>query len=255
VGLTVMIFSWRASSASSRRGPSGARAEGTTTADGFRALSSAAQESASTPPKLELAPEMTPRGKLIGLLIANVIWNSIVGAMVWHALGEHAAGQLEVGFVIFVAIFAVIGLALLAGIPYQVLALANPRPSLRLEPEGKIVLGQPCRLRWQIEGGAGKLVKLRLTLIGEEVATYRRGTSTSTARHVFERRVLVETVVPQQIEFGEATIELPIETVPSFEASNNKIVWKLELAGEIPKRPDLLDTYPLTVVCARRVLV
>lgn len=201
---------------------------------------------------LNLTPEITPRGKFLGLLTAAVIWNGITAFVVAKAWSDYREGALEGGLGTIAVVFALVGAALLLGVPYQFLALWNPRPSLRLEPEGRLILGEKARLRWRIVGGMGKVARLRLTLIGEEVATYRRGTSSYTDREVFERRVLLETTDSQQIQLGEVAIELPNDTMHSFDAPNNKIVWKLELHGEISRRPDVSDTYPLTVVPARR---
>ena len=49
------------------------------------------------------------------------------------------------------------------------------------------------------------------------------------------------------MQSGNRDVTVPLETMHSFESSNNKVVWSIHLKGEIPKWPDIDDEYPLKV--------
>ena len=49
---------------------------------------------------------------------------------------------------------------------------------------------------------------------------------------------------------GETVIEVPPDTMHSFAASNNKIVWRLVVHGAIASWPDMRETFEITVTPA-----
>ena len=71
--------------------------------------------------------------------------------------------------------------------------------------------------------------------------------SLRTDTHHFLKEVLFETHDPLEIPEGDVEIRIPANTMHSFTADNNKIVWEIHLDGEIPLRPDVDAEFPITV--------
>ena len=46
---------------------------------------------------------------------------------------------------------------------------------------------------------------------------------------------------------GSARIRIPADTMHSFEASHNKILWTLKLTGSIARWPDVIIEFPFVV--------
>ena len=105
----------------------------------------------------------------------------------------------------------------------------------------------PVALSWRFLGAAGRLQRLRLQVEGREEATYRRGTDTTTVKRTFARFVLLDITDAAQIAAGETLLALPADTMHTFEAPRNKVVWSLKLHGDIPNWPDVDDEVALTV--------
>jgi hypothetical protein len=187
-----------------------------------------------------LTPATSPLGGFIVLLIFALIWNGIIFGILLFA---NVPGPAK----IFLSIFALIGLGLIAGVIHQFLALFNPRPTVQASSQN-VPLGAPLDVRFSFTGNVRRITKLRITLKGEEVATYRRGTDTVTDRHVFYYAVLLETTDHGLMQAGSASITIPNESMHSFNASNNKIEWKLGFHGEIPKWPDVKFDFPIVVL-------
>ena len=127
--------------------------------------------------------------------------------------------------------------------------LFNPRLDLTLS-RGALVPGEPALLQWKIEGRAKRVTRLKVILEGREEATYRRGTDTVTDREVFATIVIVDTDQPMLIAQGSARVHVPDDTMPSFSADRNKVVWTLKADCEIPGWPDSNDEYEIVVAPA-----
>ena len=84
-------------------------------------------------------------------------------------------------------------------------------------------------------------------MIGEEEATYSRGTTTSTSKSVFADMSLVLTNDPGQIEYGSRKLGIPAGTMHSLNAVSNCINWYISVKGDIKFWADIKDKYPVTV--------
>jgi hypothetical protein len=142
--------------------------------------------------------------------------------------------------------FVLVGLFAIGLIGYSLLALANPRPRLTLMP-GRPRLGDVLRLEWKFTGRATLLGNLRIFLEGREEATYQRGTDTITEHEVFATFDLINTQNDWEIPKGAKELTIPSDTMHSFEASANKIIWEIKVAGEIVRWPDIDQNFPITV--------
>ena len=198
-----------------------------------------------------LEPTWSPVGKLVGIVLVALFWNGITGVFVWQVWKSWSAGAPDGCLTIFLIPFVLVGLLLLAGVPYQFLALFNPRPRLELIP-GRVVLGGSNELRWSFRGNAGRIRRLKIALEGTEAATYRQGTDTRTDTETFATLEMVNESQAVGIPQGAAAITIPADTMHSFRAPSNRIVWKLKLHGEIARWPDVneeleIDVHPLSL--------
>lgn len=188
----------------------------------------------------------TPFGKLVGGTAIALFWNGVTGVFVWLMVFR---GESEEGMgcmALFLIPFVLIGLVLLANIPYQVLAMFNPRPELTLERR-RLNLGSSTALNWRFRGAARRLRRLKLTLEGTETVTYRRGTDTRRESNTFATIAVLDWTAPQPLDRGQVQLNIPSDTMHSFEADHNKVVWKLKLHGEVRRWPDVLEEFEILV--------
>ncbi len=209
---------------------------------GFTALGPSSPATATT-----LKPKMGPVGRFLGILFVAAFWNGIVGIFAFHAYDGWRGGQLDGCLTIFLIPFGLIGLLLLAALPYQFLSLFNPRPSLELD-RGGLLLGATSTLRWSFSGWPGRIRQLKLTIEAREEATYRRGTTSTTDKSIFYRATVLETEDRLSIPQGQVQVSLPADLAPSFEAPHNKIVWVLKVHGDIRTWPDVNEELNLPVL-------
>lgn len=199
--------------------------------------------------QLELEPTAGPVAKFWGMLFISLFWNGIISVFVWQAYSSYKSGVVEGCLILFLIPFVLVGLLLLISVPYQFLAMWNPKPKLVLMPGG-LEVGSAAILRWEFTGSAGRLSKFTLVLEGQEKARYRRGTNTYTATDTFHREILVERERGLPLGQGEVRIEIPPDTMHSFDGGHNKIEWVLKLAGEIRVWPDVGYEYPIEIRAA-----
>lgn len=193
-----------------------------------------------------LEPATTPMGKLLGAVFFCLVWNSITGVATYFEFAAWGRGE-DIGcMALFLLVFQIVGLMLLVNVPYQMLALANPRPKITLG-RGTVPVGGSTMFQWELSGRAQRVTYLTVTLRGREEARYRRGTDTSTDTHVFHTQKLVDTNQPMQIARGQGTLQIPADSMHTFTADNNKIIWTLQVKGEIMRWPDIDETFDITV--------
>ena len=204
------------------------------------------EETAASGP-VELEPQVSPLGKLFAMVLFACIWNGIVSVFVWQAVQGLRAGRADWVLTVFMVPFILVGLALVGGVVYTTLALANPRPHFTLTP-GRPRLRDELRVEWKFSGKVSRIRRLRIVLRGREEATYQRGTDTVTDKKTFAAHDLVDTTNDWEIGRGVAEILVPEDTMHSFEATHNKIVWTLEVEGEIRRWPDVDDAFPITIL-------
>ena len=214
---------------------------------GARALDAGSIGTVTDVGPVVLQPTVSPMGKLITATIICLFWNGLVGVFTYFEIREFTTGSGGGWFMaIFLLLFQIIGVALLLNVPYQMLALANPRPTITLS-RATLPIGGSVTFDWQLTGAASRVSRLTVTLQGREEARYRRGTDTHTDKHVFHSDVLAEATDPMNIERGSGTIRIPAETMHSFSANNNKIIWTLVVKGEISRWPDVDESFDVTV--------
>jgi hypothetical protein len=197
-----------------------------------------------------LQPRPSPMTKFLGVLGIACFWNGIVSVFVFQIIKGWHSGPFEWFMAAFFSIFIVIGLGLIGAVFYCFLALFNPRPRLVISP-GVARLGEAIRIDWEIAGRVQILQNLQLRLQGREEATYPNGKNTSTERSVFADLQIATTGSWQEMQTGDQSITIPATLMHSFAGQHNKILWSVRVRGQIPRRPDLDEEFPITVLPAR----
>jgi hypothetical protein len=195
-----------------------------------------------------LDPEVTPFGLGIVIIVIGVIWNIFLLGATYDGINRliHGGG-IDVIPALISLPFALIGLGILGYGAYLLLASYNPKPILTLTP-GTIPISEMATLTWEMDGKVESISELQITITGEERATYRRGTDTTTTTNVFYKNSVFVTTNSVQFARHSITFSLPNPTMYSWKGGNNEIVWKLNFKGDVPKWPDINLNYILTVV-------
>lgn len=196
---------------------------------------------------VELRPKTPPLMKFLGLLAFAIIWNGFISIFVYLIARDWSQGKHMWFAAIFISIFVLIGLLLIIAVISSFLALFNPRIRLTAASDA-VPLGGKLDLRWRFDGSVGRIRRLWIELEGREEARYRRGTTTSTDKHVFARIPVMDTEDVHMIHEGHATPQIPATLMHTFTADNNKIIWTLKLKGEIPKYPDVDEEFAITIL-------
>ncbi len=197
---------------------------------------------------VELEEAQSPLGKLGAIVFFAVFWNGIVGVFLWVGYSEwKETGEFSGCLALFLVPFVLVGILLLVSVPYQILALANPRPKL-IVGEGGVPLGGSTSLQWSFRGASSRLRDLKIYLEGSESATYRRGTDTHTATRVFARVDITRIEGGMMVKSGGATVRVPAETMHSFSAKRNEVEWKIHLEASITHWPDVITEFPFVVL-------
>ncbi len=194
-----------------------------------------------------LTPRHSPMAKFIGAIFITLFWNGIVSVFVVMAVKSWMRGNPEIFLSLFMLPFVAIGLALAGFLMMTFLNLFNPRIALAVNSQ-QVPLGGTLEVRWNFRGAVSRLQRLKIFLEGREEARYRRGTRDYTDREVFARLPIVETDDPQRIREGQTQFIVPPTLMHSWESVDNKIVWELKVAGEIPRYPDVDEEFTFTVL-------
>lgn len=182
----------------------------------------------------------------VGVLAINVVCNGIVSLFVYYSFKHWSGGLGSWVLAIFISIFVLIGLWLLTVLGSVFLELFNPRPILTL-PTDAVRMGEPFDLAWDMVGHVSRVRRLRISLRGEEAATYTRGTDMTTEREVFDELILCDTKERREIAGSAASIVIPMDTIHSFVAKHNKVEWTLQVEGDIPRWPNIDDTFEVVI--------
>ena len=200
--------------------------------------------------EVTLKPESSPLTSFIVLTLIALFWNGIVSIFVVHVVGELTDGKIDfmdMFLTLFMTPFVLVGLGLTVAIGYSMLALFNPRPTLTVSSSG-VKLGDTVRVSWSFSGNTNSVRRLHIFMHGQEEARYRRGTNTYTDHETFAKLTIIDTTNFIDITSGEAELTIRSDTMHSFEANNNKILWSLDLSGEIAWWPDVSASFPFTVL-------
>ncbi len=198
---------------------------------------------------IELKPQQSRWGGLIGMIFFSLFWNGITSVFVVMAVKSHLKGDPEWFLTIFIIPFVLVGIGTLVGIVYMFLKLFNPLPSLSLS-NSTAALGGDLELRWQFSGNVQSIRRLQVTLRAIEEATYTVGTDTHRDRQTFLEVSLIDTSEHRAMQSGHVSFTIPADSMHSFDAPHNKIMWSLRFHGDIARWPDVDNEFPLVVLPA-----
>jgi len=187
-----------------------------------------------------------PVRKLVGVLFLAAFWNGIVSVFVWQAVKGWQQDRPDWFLTVFLVPFVLIGLGLIGGVFYCFIALFNPRPRLLVSTD-RAPLGAEVDVRWEFAGQTGRLANFRITLEGREEVSYQSGKNTATRKHVFATLPVVAVDDPRAVGAGRAALAIPADTMHSFRADHNRIVWELRARGDIRFWPDVNAVFPFTI--------
>ncbi|MFN6110986.1 MAG: DUF3592 domain-containing protein [Planctomycetota bacterium] len=190
----------------------------------------------------QLAPAISRRAMVLGAGFAALFWNGILSFFVWEMFEGRSWFML-----LFLLPFLVVGLGLIYFFFYSLLGLFNPVVKIALS-EGAIQLGETADLAWEVQGRVSRIAEFRILAVGEEQATYTRGTDRITDTDVFQSLELCRLTSAEEIRFGTAQLSIPADTMHSHEGTRNKLVWKLQVQGRIPWFPDIKEEYEFRVL-------
>ncbi len=189
-------------------------------------------------------------GKFIFSVIFAVFWNGIVSVFFVQCWSGWSKGQGDGCMTAFLVPFVLVGLGVAVLAVYCFLGLFNPSPVLKLSSPS-VALGDDLEVEWETKGSVDRVKSFSIALEGREEATYRRGTSTSTDKAVFARIELVASGKGRDLRRGKAKLVIPADTMHSFKSRNNKIVWNIQVKGDIPMWPDIGDEYAVEILPQR----
>jgi len=206
------------------------------------------EQSPDKPPgsRLTLKPKTSYAGKIIGSIAVSIFWNGIVSIFLFQAVQGWRAGHPDYFLTVFLIPFVTVGIVMIGSIFYFIMASFNPRPEITLDNE-IIRLGDKVDIKWATSGNVYKIQNFTLKLIGEESATYRRGTSTYTDHNLFFEKTLAESHNPESVRRGELALMIPLESMHTFKSSNNSITWKIHMHCDIPNWPDSKEDFEIVV--------
>jgi hypothetical protein len=187
-----------------------------------------------------LKPRASRVGAFFGLLLVSLFWNGIISVFLVGLLTRTSGFELFVG--LFLVPFVLIGLGLIGATIYQFIAIFGPKVTLTVS-QAEVPLGGTLNIDWKLSGWQN-VTNLQIFLEGREEATYRRGTDTYTDKNTF----CVLDVTDTMSTVTQGSVQIPANTMHSFEALNNKILWQLVVKGQIPIWPDIKEEYAIVVV-------
>lgn len=146
-------------------------------------------------------------------------------------------------------IFVLVGVVIAAITIRQGLVLLNPKVTLTVH-DLPLTMGSRANVIWQVGNGStrtSKISEFSIELIGQEQATYHRGTDTYTDTHDFHSKLYE--ISQHQLQGGQGSIRLQIPTVTmhTWHSQNNQVVWLLHVRGKIHRWPDIDEKYEITV--------
>ncbi len=193
-----------------------------------------------------LKPLTPPSYKFLGILFFCLFWNGLISFFVVTMVNGFRMGRPEWILTLFLIPFEIVGLCLLGAVVYNFMALFNPQFKFSVRPPD-LSPGSSGKLEWETRGGTSRTRILTIKLVGREEATYAKGTNTQTDKKIFFEKEIFNSSDVNAIGTGQTAIEIPAETMHSFEAENNKIIWTIEMHGDIARWPDVKEEYKLII--------
>jgi hypothetical protein len=201
--------------------------------------------------KFRLPMTTSPGWTLFGTLAFCVVWNGIVAALVTMTVRGYVAEEQDWRLILlFTVPFAAIGIWAIVALVRQLLVTTGIGPTLVEISDHPLHPGGRYRL-FLSQSGWLSVKTLRLSLVCEEVATYRQGTDARTETKEVHRQEL-----SRQTDFEirggmpferEIELKVPEGAMHSFAANHNEIGWKVVIEGDVVGWPSYKRAFPVIV--------
>src|SRR5581483_1564834 len=127
----------------------------------------------------------------------------------------------------------------------------DPRIHLRLKP-GRLQLGMPFTLEWNVPQGSERLTALRLTLECREkamvVRRYGNKTEITCQNSVCYRAELLAATEPGQMTAGSVSLAAPTGVMHSLNTGRNQLEWYVRVRGQVRNWTGVREEYPLLML-------
>ncbi|MFH1616136.1 MAG: DUF3592 domain-containing protein [Planctomycetota bacterium] len=203
----------------------------------------------NTPAGAVVIKSKSPWAGLVFSIAAAAFWNGIVSVFIFDIIKEWQNGTGNLFKTLFFVPFMIIGAGLIWLVFLCLLALFNPRPTLTLS-SAVIPLGGTVLLKWNFSGRTSLIRYLEIFLKGIETARNREKEKYPD-ENTFFKMGIYSTQNKREIPSGEVGFAIPSNSMHSFEAENNKVIWEVEVHGVIDSRPDVKENFKLTVAPAQ----
>jgi len=192
-----------------------------------------------------LKPAQQEKSTAIGLAVFGLIWTGFTGTFWIHLLYNK-----EWFGVAFLGLFVLAGLGLLAVSVWQALIAWGIGETLVEVSTATPAPGESFEVRVAQAGRNLKVNRLSLYLACEEKATYGQGTRSRTDTEMILDELQAERTaftVAGRAEELRCKVTVPYGAMHSFDAENNKIIWKLCVKGDLERWPDFKREYLIRV--------
>ena len=188
----------------------------------------------------------SPGWKLLIVGVFALLWNVLVGLLIWL----HWTGEADWYLTSLTLPFAALGIASIVFFLYLMLSATAIGPT-SLEISSLPIYPQETLSVFLTQAGRLSVKELTVTLVCEEEATFRQGTDTRTERRrvhqqeVFSKKSFdIEPSAPYECE---SELSFPSNGMHSFQSDHNAVHWKFVVAGNFEKWPKIERNFPIVV--------
>ncbi|MCG8584047.1 MAG: hypothetical protein MI757_04970, partial [Pirellulales bacterium] len=193
---------------------------------------------------------MKPVWQVFWLSAFSVLWNGIALVFVVLAIRSMVRGEFSPGLLLVALGFLATGIASIYYVVRQSLATSGVGPTRIEISDHPLKAGGKYNL-FLSQAGGREIRSLDLSLVCDEVTTYRQGTDTRTEiRRVYSQSVLADPCIDvakgQNFE-ARRELNVPTGIMHSFKADHNEIQWRLQVEGEVDRWRRYDRSFPVMI--------
>jgi hypothetical protein len=197
-----------------------------------------------------LPTAMKPVWQVFWLSAFSVLWNVIAVGFVVLTVRGLLKGEASAALVIIAIGFLATGIATLYYLVKQTLATSGVGPTRIEISDHPLTAGGKYDL-FLSQAGGREIQSLDVSLVCDEVTTYRQGTDTRTEiRRVYEQTVLASpsvNVAKGQNYEARSQLDVPTGIMHSFKADHNEIQWRLQVEGTVDRWRQYDRSFPVMI--------
>jgi hypothetical protein len=196
-------------------------------------------------------PPAKAEWRLFAAVAFCLFWNSLVAFFLTSAIQDIRDGDPDWWMIAFVTPCLIIGLGSIAYVGRLLLIAGGVGPTIVEVSDYPLTLGGEYELALT-QTGRLHIESLDVRLVCEEMATFHQGTnSRATVRRVYEQLLISRQnfEIHHGLPFeARARLPVPAAAMHSFQATHNRVEWKIVVRGAVQRWPDFERGFPL-VVC------